>query len=54
MKSKRDNANKVKMMTRIINESYYKEALNNLAIEKDVEERFGGYKKDTSVGMMYQ
>ena len=54
MSMKKNTNDKVKLMTRIINEAAYKESLNNLAIEKDIEERFGDYKKDASIGLMYQ
>jgi hypothetical protein len=39
---------------KIKNEEEYMNSLNNLAMQRDLKERFGEYDKDISVGDMYQ
>ena len=46
---KRDRA-----IEKVRNEEAYVNSLNNLAMQRDLKERFGEYDKDISVGDMYQ
>lgn len=53
-KGKNKEDKKYKEMLKARDEDLYRQSLHNLAVEEDMEKRFGDYDKDVSVGNMYQ
>ena len=56
MKTKKisDIERRDRAIEKVRNEEAYANSLNNLAMQRDLKERFGEYDKDVSVGDMYQ